>query len=145
MGISPLVANTTKTEVSTKSWNRLVPPLIESEASLNKNVMSQNQSGDLNGARKIALSFVEADYCGDEILRASLSYPLAGPRRKLHSQQPNESQDIYPRLCERRREDLRMKVNALDQFILIGLLTPMPARSGLSVTGELISSTQSCS
>lgn len=75
--------------------------------------MSQNQSGDLNGARKIALSFVEADYCGDEIFGASLSFSLAEPRRKLQSQQSDESQDSNTRLYEKRREDLRMKVNAL--------------------------------
>ena len=89
--------------------------------------MSQNQSGDSDG-RTLALSFVEADYCSDETLGASLSFSLAEPRRKLQSQQLNESQDSNTRLYERRRKVLRVKVNSLDQLFLGGLLTPMPAR-----------------
>ena len=90
--------------------------------------MSQNQSGDSDGARILALSSVEADYCGDEMLGAPLSFSLAEPRRELQSQQLNESQDSNTRLYETRPENLRVKVNALDQLFLGGLLTPMPAR-----------------
>ena len=60
--------------------------------------MSKNQSGDLNDTGRIALSFVEAGYRGDEIFGASLSISLAETRTKLQSQQPDGSLDSNTRL-----------------------------------------------
>ena len=69
-------------------------------------LLDKHDSSDLNGARKVALSFLKLDKSGQQALNMLISLRLAPYRQGLECEQRNEGYHGKTTLHQEGREDL---------------------------------------